>query len=186
MKAAVFRRYGSPNVLQIKDVEMPVPQDNEVLVRIRAATVCAGDVRIRKADPFFLRWITGLWRPKRVSIVGMEFAGTITSIGNGVSRFRIGDQVFGSTGLKFGTCAQYACLAEDALLVIKPHNPTFDEAAAIPFGGVSALYFLRKAKIRAGQNVLIYGGLWQRWDICGPVGQGFRCAGHGRVQHRES
>ncbi len=125
MKAAVYTRYGPPDVLEIKDVEKPVPKDNEVLVRIHATTVCAADWRIRKADPFIVRFMNGLWGPKKIHILGAEFAGTVES--------------------------------EDALLAIKPVNMTFEEAAAVLFGGVSALHFLRKAKIQAGQKVLIYG-----------------------------
>jgi NADPH:quinone reductase-like Zn-dependent oxidoreductase len=156
MRAAVFTEYGPPDVLQIKDVENPVPKDKEVLVRIHATTVCAADYRIRKADPFLVRFMIGLRRPK-IHILGMEFAGTIESVGQAVTRFSAGDQVFGATGFKFGAHAEYACLPGDGTLAIKPVNMTYEEAAAVLFGGFTALHFLRKAKIQAGQKVLIYG-----------------------------
>jgi len=157
MKAAVFTRYGPPDVLEVRDVEKPVPKDNEVLVRIHAATVCAADWRMRKADPFMVRFMIGLRAPTKIHILGMEFAGKVESVGKAVTRLAEGDEVFGSTGLKFGAHAEYACLPEDALLAMKPVNMTFEEAAAVLFGGVSALHFLREAKVQAGQKVLIYG-----------------------------
>jgi NADPH:quinone reductase-like Zn-dependent oxidoreductase len=157
MRAAVYSRYGPPDVLEIRDVERPIPGENEVLVRIRATTVSAADWRMRKADPVLVRFMNGLWAPKKARILGMEFAGEVESVGKAVTRFKQGDEVFGSTGFKFGTHAEYACLAEDAMLATKPANMTLEEAAAVLFGGFSALHFLRKAKIQAGQKVLIYG-----------------------------
>jgi NADPH:quinone reductase-like Zn-dependent oxidoreductase len=157
MKAAVYTRYGPPEVLEIKDVEKPVPRDNEVLVRVLAATVCAADWRMRKADPFMVRFMNGLRAPTKVHILGVELSGTVDSVGNAVTRFREGDEIFGSTGFKFGAHAEYVCLPEDGLLAMKPVNMTFEEAAAVMFGGLSALHFLRRAKIQAGQKVLVYG-----------------------------
>src|SRR3954470_11819665 len=102
MKAAVYTRYGPPDVLEIKDVEKPVPTNNEVLIRIHATTVCTADWRMRKADPFLVRFMIGLWRPKKLHILGMEFAGIVESVGKAVTRFGAGDQVFGATAFKFG------------------------------------------------------------------------------------
>jgi len=143
MKAAVYRR----GVVQIEDVEKPVPKDNEVLVRIHTATICAADYRL-KSLPFI-----GLMKGK---ILGMELAGTVESVGQAVTRFRPGDQIFGGTGFKFGTHAEYVCVLESRL-EMKPVNMTLEEAAAVIFGGFTALCFLRMAKIQAGQNVLVYG-----------------------------
>lgn len=156
MKAAVYHRYGPPDVVRIEDVEKPVPRDNEVLVRIHATTICAADRRLRSADPILVRFMAGFWRPK-VHILGLELAGTVEAVGRAVTRFRVGDEVFGGTGFKFGAHAEYACVAEDGRLAGKPANMTFEEAAAVLFGGFSALHFLRKANIQAGQKVLIYG-----------------------------
>src|SRR5262245_55347247 len=123
MKAAVYTRYGPPNVLEIKDVEKPVPGDNDVLVRVHATTVSAGDWRMRKADPWIGRFVIGLWSPKKkFRILGMEFAGRVESVGKAVTRFAAGDQVFGSPGFKFGAHAEYISVAEDGLLAKKPAN----------------------------------------------------------------
>jgi NADPH:quinone reductase-like Zn-dependent oxidoreductase len=157
MRAAVYDSYGPPDVLEVKEVVKPTPGDKEVLVRVHATTVCAADWRLRKADPFLVRFMNGLWRPTRVHILGMEFAGEVESVGGAVSRFSPGDQVFGGAGFKFGAHAEYICLSQDALLAAKPANMSYEEAAAVLFGAVTALYFLRKAGIQAGQKVLVYG-----------------------------
>ena len=148
MKAAVYRR----GAVQIEDVEKPVPKDNEVLVRIHAATICAADYRL-KSFPFLLAWIIGLRNGK---ILGMELAGTVESVGKAVTRLRPGDPVFGGTGFKLGAHAEYACVLERQVET-KPVNMALEEAAAVIFGGFTALCFLRMAKIQAGQNVLVYG-----------------------------
>lgn len=157
MKAAVYRRYGPPEVLEIEEVEKPSPGENDVLIRVDATTVSAADWRFRKADPFLIRFFNGFWRPKKVNILGMEFAGTVASVGNAVTRFAEGDHVFGGAGLKFGAHAQYVCVPVDGRLAKMPVNMTSEEAAAVLFGGFSALHFLRKAEVKAGQKVLIDG-----------------------------
>jgi NADPH:quinone reductase-like Zn-dependent oxidoreductase len=157
MKAAVYTRYGPPEVLEVKDVAKPVPGDRDVLVRVHAATVAAADWRMRKADPFLARFFLGLWRPRKVNILGMEFSGTVDSVGKDVTRFAVGDPVFGSSGFEFGAHAEYVRMPEDGLLAMKPANMSFEEAAAVLFGGGSALHFLRAAGVQAGQNVLVYG-----------------------------
>jgi NADPH:quinone reductase-like Zn-dependent oxidoreductase len=158
MRAAVYTRYGPPEVVEVKDVDKPIPRDNEVLVRVQAATICAADWRIRRADPWFVRFFAGLRRPrKKFRILGMEFAGSVESVGTAVTRFRAGDLVFGASGLRFGAHAEYICLPEDRGVATMPVNMIPEEAAAVMFGGLSALSFLRKANVQSGQKVLIYG-----------------------------
>lgn len=158
MQAIVCTEYGSPDVLQLMDVEKPVPKDNELLIRINATSVTSADLRIRKADPFLIRLFYGFSRPKPNTILGSELAGEIEAVGRDVSGFTAGDSVFAGAGTSLGANAEYICLPADGAVAIKPANLTDAEAAAIPFGATTALFFLRdKGRIQSGQQVLIHG-----------------------------
>lgn len=156
MKAIVYTEYGSPEVLQPKEVKKPLPKVDEILVKIKATAVNSGDVRLRKADPFAVRLVFGLFKPK-INILGVVFSGEIESIGSGVQLFKVGDEVFGHTDMSFGTYAEYKCISENGSMALKPDTISHREAAVIPFGGVTALHFLKKASIQQGQKVLIVG-----------------------------
>ncbi len=161
MKAVVCTRYGPPEVLQLREVKTPAPARHQVRIKIHATSVTASDCLIRglKFRPrtrLLLRLFLGFRAPRR-PILGMVFAGEIDSLGRDVATFQVGDPVFGISERAFGTYAQYICLPANGILVTPPANLSFDEAAALPYGGLLALYFLRKAGIQAGQRVLVYG-----------------------------
>jgi NADPH:quinone reductase-like Zn-dependent oxidoreductase len=169
MKAVVYTEYGTPDVLQIKEVEKPVPSDKEILVRVHAATVNIGDLwarNFKEMTPSRFSMPLPLWLPSkmyfgftkpRVHILGSEFAGEVQEAGKDVKRFKPGDQVFGYRGQSMGAYAEYLCIPEDGLVAIKPASMTYEEAAAVPYGALTALSLLQKANIQPGQKVLING-----------------------------
>lgn len=167
MKAIVWTKYGSPDGLKLKEVEQPVPKDNEVLIKIHAATASQADTEFRRLKfPLLfalpLRIYLGFIKPTRRTILGTEFAGEVVTTGKDVSRYQPGDQVYGYTGLGLGTYAEYICLAEEpsalaSVMARKPANVSYEQAAVLPFGGLEALHSLGKANIQRGQKVLIVG-----------------------------
>ena len=167
MKAIIWTKYGSPDGLQLREVETPTPKDNEVLIKIHAATASRADTEFRRLKlPFLfalpIRLYIGLFRPSRIKILGTEFAGEVVATGKDVTQYQTGDQVYGYTGLGMGTYAEYICLGDkpSALASVMGKMPTnipYEEAAAVPFGGLEALHSLDRANIQRGQKVLIVG-----------------------------
>ncbi len=157
MKAIVYTEYGSPDVLQLKEVAKPTPKDNEVLVKVYAVSVNAGDLHLLRADPFLIRLSSGLLKPKN-QILGSDIAGRVEAVGNSVKQFKKGDEIFGNISADgWGGFAEYACASENAF-VLKPSNLSFEEAAAVPMAAITALQGIRHAgQIRPGQKVLING-----------------------------
>jgi NADPH:quinone reductase-like Zn-dependent oxidoreductase len=161
MKAVVCMRYGPPEVLHIMEVDKPIPRDNEILVKVRATTVAVADSRIRA-----FRVPSGAWIPARLAlgitkprkgILGVELAGDVEAVGKDVKRFKEGDAIFASTLSNMGGHAEYVCIAESGPVAVKPADLSYEYAAALPIGGRTAVYFLKKGGIRAGQRVLVYG-----------------------------
>jgi len=167
MKAIIWTKYGSPDVLELREIIKPIPKDNEILIKIHATTVTAGDCEMRSLKfPFLLGFAIRLWigffKPRGNTIGGSEIAGVVEAIGKNVTLFKSGDEVYGSTGMKVGSNAEYICLREnpgeiEGGVALKPADMSFNEAATVPFGGRDALHFLRKGKLANGQKILING-----------------------------
>ncbi|MED3687342.1 NAD(P)-dependent alcohol dehydrogenase [Peribacillus butanolivorans] len=161
MKAIVYTKYGPPDVLQLKEVKKPTPKKNEILVKVKATTVTVADIRSRSFTVPLSVWLParitlGFRRPKK-AILGLELSGEVESVGKDVKQFKEGDQVFAASQVGYGAYAEYKCLPENGPVSIKPNNLSFEEAAAIPIGARTALFYLRKANIKSGQRVLVYG-----------------------------
>jgi len=161
MKAVVYERYGPPEVLQLKEVEKPIPKDNEVLIKTHATTVTAGDWRVRSLNVptgfgLIMRLVFGITKPKQ-PILGSELAGEIESVGKDVSKFKVGAPVFAFSDVAMGCHAEYKCMPEDGMIVLKPDSISYEQAAALSFGGTTALDFFRKANLQCGEKVLVNG-----------------------------
>jgi NADPH:quinone reductase-like Zn-dependent oxidoreductase len=161
MKAIVWTKYGSPDCLKLQEVEKPVPNDNEVLIKVHAASVTTADIELRKSNTFSAFWLPmriyiGLFKPTRIKILGQEVAGKIESVGKDVIKFKVGDPVYAWSALRLSGYAEYICLSENAMMAIKPDNISFEEAAVISVGAFEAWHYLKR-NIQVGQKVLVVG-----------------------------
>lgn len=156
MKAIVCHKYGSPEVLQLEEVAKPVPKDKQILIKVHATAVNSADWRLRKPDPAAVRLFFGFFGPRK-KILGGVLAGVVEAVGSKVTRFKVGDRVFGSAAMRFGAYAEYVALPENAILVKMPSKLDYADAAALPFGGLTALSFLQKVNIQKGDRVLVIG-----------------------------
>jgi NADPH:quinone reductase-like Zn-dependent oxidoreductase len=165
MKAVIASGYGAPEVLSIQDVKQPIPKKNEILIKVKAASINSGDVRMRALDggdglkgfvsKIIIRLLVGLSKPKRIP--GSVLSGEVVEVGEDVNRFKVGDEVYAMAGFSFGAYAEYCALPDKRAIALKPRKASFEEASSIPFGGNTALYFLRKAGTSKNKKILIYG-----------------------------
>ena len=161
MKVIIYEKYGSPEVLQIKEIEKPVPKENEILIKVYATTVTVADCRVRGfkvPTSFWLpaRFALGFFKPKQ-SVLGGELSGVIESVGKNVTKFKVGDEVIGFLGHRLGAYADYVSLDESECITLKPENLSFEESAPLSFGGITALHFLKKGNVKKNDKILIYG-----------------------------
>lgn len=161
MKAILWTKYGTPDLLKLGEVEKPTPKEDEILVKIKTGTVTPGDCEIRRFDMHVLFWLPlrlylGIWKPRK-NILGFELAGDIESIGSKVSNFKTGDTIFGGTGFRFAANAEYTCLPSKGLIIKKPATVSYEDATTIPVAGTNALHYIRKANIKPGEKILIIG-----------------------------
>lgn len=161
MKTIVYENYGPPDVLELKEVDKPAPKKNEVLIKILATTVTSADCRVRSLNVpagfgLMTRFVFGVRKPRR-KVLGMELSGVIVSIGSNVTKFNVGDEVFAMSGINMGCYAQFKCMPESGCIVLKPANLSYEDAAALSFGGTTAIDFIRRAKLQSGEHVLVNG-----------------------------
>ncbi|MDZ4725438.1 MAG: NAD(P)-dependent alcohol dehydrogenase [Leptospira sp.] len=156
MKAALLTNYGPPEMFQIGDIPTPKPKPNEILIRIKATSVNSGECRIRRPDPQLVRLFLGLSKPRN-PVIGIALAGEVVEIGKNITKFKVGDRIYGMTGMNFGTYAEYKCLSEESSLDFIPDGITDLQAACVPFGGLTALHFLNVSNVKPQEKILIYG-----------------------------